>query len=331
MPAAIEKDLTHAEQMFTGWWDYTNHFVPPLRLISSPWRFDYNQFPSTGQTMPLEIGPVLAALSAVACVMLWMKRRDLRGQQRVLSVAAAGAVLFSLLMCTTLSAPLWSLPGPLRLLQFPWRFLITASSAAALLAAAVVAGFGRRATASRIAAVVIVGALAALGLPHARAGSYLQWKAEDFQGTGLRQQGLDLTSLGEFRPMTAVVAPASFVREAAVLTKGAGTIAETDHHASRRVFRINAATSSTIQLNVLYFRGWTARIDGTPLTIRPSTSTGLIELDASAGAHDIEIRFENTPVRTIANTLSAGALLGSLVLMLFGARQLHREDRDRSE
>jgi uncharacterized membrane protein YfhO len=131
--------------------------------------------------------------------------------------------------------------------------------------------------------------------------------------------------------MTAVVAPASFVREAAVLTKGAGTIVETDHHASRRVFRINAATSSTIQLNVLYFRGWTARIDGTPLTIRPSTSTGLIELDAPAGAHDIEIRFENTPVRTIANTLSAGALLGSLVLMLFGARQLHREDRDRSE
>jgi hypothetical protein len=130
--------------------------------------------------------------------------------------------------------------------------------------------------------------------------------------------------------MTAAVAPASFVRTAAEITKGAGTIVETDHHASRRVFRINAATSSTVQLNVLYFPGWTASINGTPVAIRPSTSTGLIELEAPAGAHDIEICFENTPVRTIANTLSAGALLGSLALMLFGARQPHREDRDRS-
>jgi uncharacterized membrane protein len=329
LPASAEKDLTHAAQMKGGWYSYVNHFVPVHRLVSSPWRLDYNQFPSTGQTMPVEIGPVHTVLVILASVVILQRRRRLGGEQRFVFLAAALVLGTSLLMSTAISRPVWMVSETLQYLQFPWRFLIGAACAVALLSCAVLMLFGRRT--ARVPTAVIVAALAAHGLPHARAGAYLGWKPDDFKGSRLQQPGLELTTLGEFTPRSVAVAPSSPATEPAQVVRGSATIAEVARAPQRRAFRVHAAALSRIDVNLLHFPGWTAYVDGTAVPVRPSPQAGLVEIEVPAGPHEVALRFEETGVRLAADVVSVAAGLVLIGLTAWWSAMKRRSDASKPQ
>lgn len=329
LPAYVEKSLTHADQMAGGWWEYVNHFVPMRRLVWSPWRFDYNQFPSTGETMPLEIGPVHLVLVGVAIVAVWRARRYLTRAHAFVFSAATASLVVGLLLSTSLSAPLWSIAGPFQYLQFPWRFLIGAAAGATVLSSGAMLFFKKGETTARLAATVIVIVLVAGGLPHARAGAFQQWQPADFSGSRLHQPWLELTTLGEFRPKTAGVAPAAPPNEPARVVSGSASIRESLHAPSHRAFGVNAATASRVEIALLYFPGWTVRIDDAITAVRPSASAGLIEFEVPTGNHHVDARFENTRIRLVANAVSVLAGVG-LLAQAWPRGRRRRDSPDRS-
>ena len=58
-------------------------------------------------------------------------------------------------------------------------------------------------------------------------------------------------------------------------------------------------------------------IDDQPVPIVPSDPNGLITFDVPAGRHTINVAFEDTPLRTLANVISLAAALGLGVVVVF--------------
>ena len=69
-----------------------------------------------------------------------------------------------------------------------------------------------------------------------------------------------------------------------------------------------------VRINVHRFPGWSASIDGRPVAIVDGADDALarIHVDVPAGAHDVRIVFENTPIRSASESVSAVAALVAL-------------------
>ena len=79
---------------------------------------------------------------------------------------------------------------------------------------------------------------------------------------------------------------------------------------------VSNALTSKITVNISYFPNWTVFIDGKTITTRQNAN-GLISFVVSPGSHLIEVKFKDTPIRTLANFIS----LTSLFFILFYSMQ----------
>lgn len=71
---------------------------------------------------------------------------------------------------------------------------------------------------------------------------------------------------------------------------------------------VETSTSSTLIFPTLHWPGWQAQVDGAAVVLRPSASSGLIELDVPAGQHQVELRLGRTAVRLGAELASLLAI-----------------------
>ncbi len=64
------------------------------------------------------------------------------------------------------------------------------------------------------------------------------------------------------------------------------------------------------------FPGWVATVDGTAVPITPENPSGLITFPIPAGSHEISVRWQSSPTRTLLLGLSLFSLAGVLVVLL---------------
>jgi hypothetical protein len=83
-----------------------------------------------------------------------------------------------------------------------------------------------------------------------------------------------------------------------------------------------------ILISKAYFPGWTAVSDGQELRTQPYSEYGIIAIPVPKGQGNIHLSFENTPVRTIANIVSASAAVFILVLLFYGTRRYRKPSVD---
>ena len=96
-----------------------------------------------------------------------------------------------------------------------------------------------------------------------------------------------------------------------------GFVRSLHHGAGSERVRVIAPSAVTLQFYTYYYPGWRATVDGQLTEIRPQGPYGLITLELPAGDHDVEIRFTNTPLRTLAAMISVltALLLGGLLVV----------------
>mgnify|MGYP001041897964 CR=1 FL=1 len=78
-------------------------------------------------------------------------------------------------------------------------------------------------------------------------------------------------------------------------------------------YRFTSPQVFTARFNTFYFPGWRAYLDGEERDIQISQPHALIEVAIPPGEHTLLLRFENTPIRLLANGLSLAALLATLI------------------
>ncbi|MCB0000631.1 MAG: hypothetical protein KDE56_32925, partial [Anaerolineales bacterium] len=80
--------------------------------------------------------------------------------------------------------------------------------------------------------------------------------------------------------------------------------------------QINSPEPFTARYLSFDFPGWVATVDGDPVPITPEDPSGLITFPVPAGSHEIAVRWQSTPTRTLLLGFSLISLAGVLVTLL---------------
>ncbi len=349
LPAVAETGYGQMGQAFTaGYFHYSKHFRG-INLIQPSFLFDYNVAVRAEDAGPFTMGlcqAVATVLGTVALIGLlvqaWKRqRRGVDVTERSLRVSSPGHGLFlllglfiSTLMITPLSRPLWDHLPLLEITQFPWRFL----SVQALFTSAVVAALGiypwQRSNLhlSLFPAICVVGVLIASTMLSLHPDRLLitdedvTWDKlllyESFTGN------IGTTIRYEYLPQDVV--PRLYISESVVdgklpqpIALGAGVDSPGVLSAEllrrtpvKQVWQVVLAHDASVVFPLNWWPGWRAIVDGQRLETRPVTGSGRLTLDLAAGTHTVILRLRDTPLRLVAEVISALTLLGCLIVPL---------------
>jgi hypothetical protein len=174
----------------------------------------------------------------------------------------------------------------------------------------------------------------------------LQGSPADVVHFETKTQAVGTTSLGEFNPIwvTDSLKSSPLVDDylagrpinrldASTLPPGATGLTVSSTVQSHRL-KVSLPVPATITLNLLYFPGWQAKLNGEPISLAPHPGSGLIDLSLPAGNHTLTLTFGETPLRRLADIISIVAWAGLVVwvgielkqalgsrLSAFGSRQ----------
>jgi hypothetical protein len=312
LPAFLERQYIVEQQWVQGSFSYLKHFVYPAQFLSPFWGFGYAGEGAADQ-MPFQLGliPILFALIGA----LWA--RGAAGRRAFLSAVTLAALFFML----PLSTSFWNAIPIAALVQFPWRLLLITSVSLALLGGCAALGLDeatRRLPAAILALIVALGSFA-YTLPQyteASPRSEATVAVIDFELV-YPPDRTGMMAWTQEQPMTTPLVPQYLAGEP--LTKahvlaGDASVEMLRHGGSSDEILVRAQTPATIEFYTYYFPGWQARADGRVIPIRPSGTFGLIALDVPAGEHRISLRFRDTPIRIVGQTLSGLSLLGAAIL-----------------
>lgn len=81
--------------------------------------------------------------------------------------------------------------------------------------------------------------------------------------------------------------------------------------------QIETPTPFTATLNVLYYPGWAAYMDGRAQNIVPTARVGLIALEVPSGTHTLELRYEGTLAQQVGDwaSVATALALGAFVIL----------------
>jgi hypothetical protein len=229
-----------------------------------------------------------------------------------------------------ISRPVWDAVPALTLFQFPWRLMGPLTFVLAVMAGAAIHWAGQRpwplmrqgAAPAALATILLAGLPLLSPLPWPDIGPVTAQrilKAEFDWEAGT-------TASNEFLPTGVRVAPvaqdsllASYdtgtVDKVNRATLPAGTtVAIQSHGPLGDSFAVDGPTDFTFRLFTFDFPGWTAVVDGHPTPITDSQPEGWITFPVPAGAHQVQVSLEDTPVRRWAWILTGLAAMALAVL-----------------
>ncbi len=88
----------------------------------------------------------------------------------------------------------------------------------------------------------------------------------------------------------------------------------------RIVLSIDAQTEAVIRISAHALPGWRVTVDGQIVPPQMEPGLGFLEVTVPRGRHVVEARFENTPVRAVANTVSVVSLVALVAFVPLSAR-----------
>lgn len=306
LPALLEKRHVQIDVMTEGDFDVLSHFVSLPQLLGR------GEFPGIGQGLPMtfEIGWVGLAgvVVALACApRLWSRHR---------AMTLLGAFLFFAGVSRTMeiSRPVYEAVALLQYVQFPWRFLSLVA-----LGAAILGGLGidallhRLQTSSRfVAAAIVTVAAIAFVAPLLGPKSNFTLPAWAVSPEDLTKSR-DTTTKGEYLPkgVVAIDVPRGFTE--GVKPPAASTLHQAKRRAGRITASLEASAAGHLEIQDVYFPGWTATVNGRPQPIQVAHPSGRMLVPVEIGSNEIEVRLQGTPLRKL--TLGVSVVFACVVLL----------------
>jgi hypothetical protein len=324
VPLLAEQRLLSQQVYTTNTYDFRNHFVQWGQYFSPFWGYGYSDDPlGANDGMGFQVG-VLALILAAAG--LFVLQRDISRNQRALMLFLAATSAGVMSVMAPVSRPLWEAIPTLAVIQFPWRLLLLVSFTVCTLA-----GLGLvqllalrplHHSAARLpredgSAMLLFALLAVVGTA-AYADPALQpiepWREDGRAVYRFEVEHPDMITgtqwteaLFTTSPMSDDYAGPDYVEvhgrtnslTRLMIQAGEGSVLRQDSAGSRFGGIVAMETPGVVRVNVMYFPGWQATVDGAPAPLRIAGSAGLMELDLPAGEHTIDVRMGSTPARTL--------------------------------
>lgn len=310
LPAYIEKDATRVEQTITtGDFDFHKHFVAFRQLFVGVWGYGASGA-DLYDDVSFALGTAAWFLLAISFVLVLRKGSTM--QKKLFSIIFLFFV-FSLVMTTNKSLPIWEHASVLKFMQFPWRFLTFAHVFLSLMIGGITLG----AQTKRMGYIL---GLLTLGMFFVfQAKFFVPEKmlehADDFYNTSEAFiQTTVSTTLNDYLPHDFTSTDPPWPPEARIEDpSGASSITILRNASNKLSARVQCEEECVLLFNVFRFPGWEATIDGQKATLYAESVFPTYQLEVPPGAHIVTLQLRNTAIRTLGNLvtlLSIGSFIG---------------------
>lgn len=298
--------------------EHAIEFHPMWEYLVSPWRYGF-LFQGHRGELSFIVGYTQLAVVILAAYFL-LKRKFKRSERSfVITCLLTTAVLFCMML--SFSYPVWRLIPLIKNFQFSYRllelivFYIAAISGVVLLKI-------KNSTIIILICVVTIFYTA------------LNWSTRamlpGITDATLKNQLLTgPTVTGWFEPTTPIWVnrdDASLLvrpEEPIQIVSGSATVDVRTHTSTLHEYQIIASTPSFMRENTFYFPGWHVYVDGKQAELEYDTAkySGVIHFSVPEGKHMVRVRFEDSPVRALADKISLiGISTFAVFLSIFYAR-----------
>lgn len=268
--------------------NFRDHFPELAQILIPSWGAGFSGPGYALDEMSYQIGLVPLFILLISPVMLLRK-------QKFVSLFM-GAVGVSFFLMLEVSIPLWERIPLLQNLQYPWRFLSVVLVATPFLSAALLSKI-------RWPVVWLVLAVVAVLLSFSYTKPVLYESRSDAYYLSHREFTDGTSSLGNGFSTRWMVWQPDRRQERMEIVNGEGFVAMRREGATTFIGDARLTTDAMVRINVAYYPGWRATIDGKDIPVKPD-SRGMITVPVSKGDHVIGVNFGETPFRIAADTLS---------------------------
>lgn len=302
-----------------------DHFPFIKQLIIPHWGYGISIWGGLDD-ISFDIGSVNLILLLISfAIFRWAKR-----EIKILLIFFWVVFLIAVILSNSRTLFFWESIRFLKLVQFPWRMLLLTTIATSFIAALAIEVLNAKfKKIVPIFLLITFALLIGLNIWHYQPSEYKTITDEEYlqryfanrtlKGNGERANlsPVYLNFTEDFIPPTIwqTKRPGGLLDQVKMATNS-GEISFIQRGMD---FEINYSTSVENEIIVpkAYFPGWQAAKDGIKQSIQPYSGYGIIGIPVSSGSGQLELEFQNTPVRTIANSLSAVTAGLILVLLIY--------------
>ncbi|MCB8921861.1 MAG: hypothetical protein H6662_09770 [Ardenticatenaceae bacterium] len=330
LPVLLERNAVNLTTLIGAGdnYDFRTHFLSWAELLAVTHRLDWG---ATEPFFAFNLGVAQWMLGGLGVIMLLLRRTRRMAQVAFFALSA----FFLLFMMLPVSTFVWDAIPILPYFQFPWRLLGAAVAVLAILAGAGLAALldvGRN-WSGRVRAGVTAVAVALpilLGLPLTQPAPWPDFGEPSLLRMSLIEhtgRWLGTTSTADYVPVTVEVIPArrgnvvrGFDTNEPLDRVNRPTLPEEVSVVSTELsplhfhYDVMAPRAFLLRLFLFDYPGWTVRVDGEVVDTELARPEGFIVVPVSAGEHVVDVRFADTPARTLAWVISGMALLMTAVV-----------------
>ena len=312
LPAFLEKGLVQTESLLRFELDFRANYLRIYQLFfDRVWGYG-TSIPGPEGGMNFQIGWPHWLLGLTSLVFIFNKK--VTKKMKVLILGIIGAFLFSIFMTHNKSTFIWVNISLLKYFQFPWRFLSLSIFAASLLGGFIVSNFRSRWQLYLSVVVVLLSVL--LNWQYFKPKEFYSIKDSEL----LSDASWDEQRKGallDYLPKTALEPREEAPVEPLIVSGNAKTESFVNN-SNKWKLDIEVTESSVIEVPVFYFPNWRVYVDGNKYPFTYDNILGRISFTLEPGRYSIDGKFENTPVRTLGNTLSLISIIGLAVYTIYG-------------
>lgn len=275
-------------------------------------------------TVWLTVFAWLLVIASTAALIIWRKKIP-RPTFAVLCTFGV-LLLLTVFMITPASREVWLQLEFMKWLQFPWRLLSPATLLICFSAGALVYAPVPKSVLLYGGITLGVSTLITVSMFYSTVNrdSYTLMSDQELAAEKIQEGRLPTTALSEYLPIWVKETPPALVGQRLTASRNDAEISNIEEAPHRYAYEIAAAGETLFTAHLFYFPGWKLYVNGSEIQPRIS-SQGLMQFHLPKGQSTIELKFENTPVRTIGNGLSIAGLFMFGALLLLAIAQTRRQ------
>lgn len=299
LPVLFEIKLINIQPIITGYFYFAGHF-PTLHeiFISRFWGYGASLW-GPKDDLSLSLGQIQWILPTVIVVLI-LVRKSVKNNIKFFVLALIGMTYIFLMH--NKSTFIWNHIPVMEFIQFPWRFLGEAVFSFALASGAIFGVVSKRFWLLTTILIEITALVLNIGFFRED-----KWN-NNTDKTYLSGWEWDLDRSASKEDYWPIYGPLPVNHPEEDLSLPIAEVSKSNYFKYKIIV---SAPQKEVIFPVTYFPGWTAKVDGNPVKLTYNDK-GYIKLNLNSGVHSVDLRFKNTPIRMLGNTIS---LISALVLL----------------
>lgn len=329
MPTLLEMGYTNVSSQIGGGADFHDHFVCLGQLWDSPWGFGGSTRGCLYDGLSFRIGKIhllLSLISLSGLYIFWKKNKT----KLALTIWMFISFFIACFLMLNLSQPIWDAIPHMAFFQYPWRFLLITSFTTSFLSGGIFYVIPKRrgdplrspTTTEAIATIVVSIAIIALNGKLFTPQTILPPTAKPY--TDLTYIRWDTSKISDEYLMKGIHKPnnKNEIPEKKITENPNLTILSDTEKTQELTAQIKAKQKTDLTVHLDYFPAWHVFLDNQPTPFKYFKNGLLITIPK--GEHNLVIRFIQTPIEKLANTLSVTGVL----LLIVGIMTTRKEPKN---